>query len=307
MTAVHGMAAAALAAAAVVAGCGLGPGSASEGTATLTVTRDYGAREVDNATESDPSESETVLRFLDRNAEITTRYGGGFVQSIDGLAGATSGTRRSDWFFYLNGIESPVGATGVRVHGGDRIWWDYRDWTDAMRVPAVVGSYPQPFEAASGTVDVDCAGARAPCDTVAGALRDDGVHADVERGLGRSGDLPRVLVGPWTEVRRDAAARQIQEGQAVSGVFARFDGSKRLVTLDVGADESFRLGAGAGLVAAVRLGDDAPTWLVTGTDPKGVAAAASRLDADDLADRYALAIADGETLPLPIQGPEGPG
>ena len=28
-----------------------------------------------------------MIRFLDREAEITTRYGGGFVQSINGTAG----------------------------------------------------------------------------------------------------------------------------------------------------------------------------------------------------------------------------
>ena len=54
-----------------------------------------------------------MIRFLDREADITTRYGGGFVQSIDGLAGAGAGGRRYDWFFYVNGIESPVGAAEV--------------------------------------------------------------------------------------------------------------------------------------------------------------------------------------------------
>ena len=71
-------------------GCGLGPGESSDGEATLTVTRDYGAEPMLEATESEPSASETVIRFLDREAEITTRYGGGFVQSIDGVSGQDS-------------------------------------------------------------------------------------------------------------------------------------------------------------------------------------------------------------------------
>ena len=49
---------------------------------------------MDSATETDPSASETVLRFVDRSADITTRYGGGFVQSIDGLAGSEEAGRR---------------------------------------------------------------------------------------------------------------------------------------------------------------------------------------------------------------------
>ena len=127
------------------------------------MTRDYGAETlVDEATDDDPPESETVIRLLDREADITTRYGGGFVQSIDGLAGAERGGRRYDWFFYVNGIESPVGAADVHVHGGDRIWWDYRDWTDAMRVPAVVGSWPEPFAQASAEGDRQPGAGRVP-------------------------------------------------------------------------------------------------------------------------------------------------
>ena len=57
------------------------------------------------------------MRLLDREAEIETRYGGGFVQSIEGVAGATEGDRRFDWFFYMNGIESPVGSADVQVSG----------------------------------------------------------------------------------------------------------------------------------------------------------------------------------------------
>ena len=139
----------AVALAATTTGCGLGPGDSSPGTATLTVTRDYGADPVLEASESDPSESETVIRFLDREAEITTRYGGGFVQSIDGTAGGVEGGRSNDWFFFVNGIESPRGSAEVAVRGGDRIWWDYRDWTAAISTPAVVGSWPEPFLQAS--------------------------------------------------------------------------------------------------------------------------------------------------------------
>lgn len=281
--------AAAVTGAAAAAGCGFGAGPASIGTATLSVTRDYGTTAMDAASETDPRASETVLRFLDRNADITTRYGGGFVQSIDGLAGSVDGTRRSDWFFYVNGVESPVGATGVRVRGGDRIWWDYRDWTAAMRVPAVVGSFPQPFEGSLKRVAVDCAGPRGPCDTVAGALHDAGVDVRVESGLGRSGPAPRVLVGTWDRVGRDPAAKQIDAGPGTSGVFATFNGSRELDVLDTHGETSARLRAGAGLVAAVRLADDAPTWVVTGTDSAGVDSAASLVGPDDLHDRYALA------------------
>src|SRR5688500_7801814 len=131
------------------AGCGFGPGASREGEATLTVTRDYGAEVLVEASGEDPPASETVMRMLDREAEIETRYGGGFVQSIEGISGTADGGRTSDWFFYMNGIESSVGAAEAPVRGGDRVWWDHRDWTKAMRVPAVVGSWPEPVLQAS--------------------------------------------------------------------------------------------------------------------------------------------------------------
>jgi hypothetical protein len=294
--------AAAAATAPAAAGCGLGPGPTSSGTATLTVTRDYGTRRLASATESDPAASETVLRFLDRNAKITTRYGGGFVQSINGVAGSASGERRFDWFFYVNGIESPVGATQVRVHGGDRIWWDYRDWTSAMRVPAVVGSWPQPFAAAHGRVRVACKATPRACAIVRSRLRAAGLRA--------SGDAnaPRLLVGPWGRIRRDAAASELESGPATSGVFATFarrDRAHVLELLDVSGRVARRAGAAAALVAAVRAGESPPTWLVTGTDEVGVRRAARHLDSRDLRDRYAVAASGRGVVPLPVGAARG--
>lgn len=301
-------AAAALACVAAAAGCGVGSGGAGGG-AELTVTRDYGARVLLRAGEESVPESETVIRLLERKAEIETRYGGRFVQSIDGLAGGSEDGRRRDWFFYVNGIESPIGAAEARVHGGDRVWWDYRDWTGAMRVPAVVGSWPEPFlhgsEGKRFPVRVDCLGDADDCEAVLDRLDEAGVSASLgATGARIEGELLRVVVGPWERVRSDSAAVQIEEGPARSGVFAAFEPggdqpAYELVRLDAaGAAVGPPLRA-AGLVAAVRLGDEQPTWVVTGTDESGVGDAIELLDAEDLRDRYAVAISGGEVIALP--------
>jgi Domain of unknown function (DUF4430) len=316
--------AAALACAAAAAGCGLGPGPSSRGTATLTVTRDYGSTTMVSAEEADPPASETVLRLLDREAEITTRYGGGFVQSIDGLAGREDGGRRYDWFFYVNGVESPVGAAEVHVHGGDRIWWDYRDWTDAMRVPAVVGSWPQPFargeeKGGSRAVTIGCTGARAPCETAARRLEDAGAKARIRRSTGaKPGNRgPALLVGPWAAIRDDAAVDGLRGAPQSNGVFATFKGPIRerrhvrgryhLIGLDVTGSPERDLGPGAGLVAALGTGDGPSTWIATGSDAVGVRRAAELLDGDDLTSRYAVAANGERAIPLPIPAHAGSG
>ena len=65
----------------VVAGCG---GEREHGTATLWVTKDRGAHVV---YAGHVPAGLTAMQALDRKLEITTRYGGRFVQSIGGVEG----------------------------------------------------------------------------------------------------------------------------------------------------------------------------------------------------------------------------
>jgi hypothetical protein len=85
------------------------------------------------------------MQALDRVAKITTRYGGRFVQSIDGVEGSLSARR--DWFYFVNGIEADRSAAELRLHAGDVEWWDLRSWANGqMSVPVVVGAWPKPVE-----------------------------------------------------------------------------------------------------------------------------------------------------------------
>jgi hypothetical protein len=304
VTRVRVLAAALAICATAAAGCGLGPGE-DEGEVELTVTRDYGTEVVLQASDS-ITESDTVLRVLDRNTNIATRYGGGFIQSIDGLAGTQSGGRRSDWFFYVNGIESPIGSAQYELSDRDRIWWDYRDWTAAMRVPAVVGSWPEPFvhgfEGEHWRTVVYCVKHK-PCRRVEAHLRSalgptSSLVSLINPGVRRlKSDQTvgiRVLVGPWRVLHAHPVARLLAESPSESGVFARFVGTKRpiLEVLNTEGQPAGSIGKGGGLIAALRPGDGPPTWVVTGTDEKGVAAAANLLG-DSLRNHYALATQPG--------------
>lgn len=304
-------AATALTSAVAAVGCGFGAGPSSSGTATLTVTRDFGSTTVLEATDDDPPSSETVIRFLDSEADISTRYGGGFVQSINGISGGGEGGG-SDWFFYVNGVESPVGSADVPVEGGDRIWWDYREWTGAMSVPAVVGSWPEPFAQASSEeprpARVVCRGVPAACEAAAVHLREAGVRAQTTAGTqGTSGAL-RMLVGPWQKVRTDPAVDGLRGGPASTGVFATFKGSLgspwHLVGLNPGGTPVRDLGPGAGLVAALGRAGDPQTWIVTGSGGAAVRRAADVLGARSLRNHYAVAATREKAVPLPIMGAE---
>jgi hypothetical protein len=290
-----------LLAALATAGCGLGAG-AGVGDVRLTVTREYGSTAM-LARIVGASESDTVMRVLEGEAKISTRYGGGYVRSIEGIEETERGGDPYDWFFYVDGVESPVGAADYSLDGGERIWWDYRDWAATNHVPAVVGSWPAPFvrgyEGGSRAVALECEGGDGACGTVREALETEGVTlAD-----GSPAGAIRILVGPWARLREDATAALVEAGPAESGVFADFErrrGRYSLVALGQGGGASLDLGPDAGLVAATRRYDGPPVWIVTGGTAVAVRAAAALLDPDSLRDHYAVATEDGKETPLPV-------
>lgn len=293
-----------LCAALATAGCGLGPGD-EIGAVELTVSHDFGSVGVLEDEIGDLHESATVMRALEGEAKITTRYGGGFVQSIEGVEGEQRGGRSYDWFFFVNGVESPIGAADFSLDGGERIWWDYRDWTAASRVPAVVGSWPAPlrggYDGREHPVVLQCEGGGGACPTAREGLEAAGVRL--------SGGSPpgaiRVLVGPWARLRSDPAAALLESGPAESGIYAEFAagrGGIRLHGLDAAAADAREFGPDAGLVAATRRYEAPPTWIVSGATGAAVRAAAGALDAASLRDHYAVAIEAGKTTPLPVGG-----
>jgi hypothetical protein len=82
---------------AALAGCGLGAGPAPTAV-KLLVTSNFGTRAIGPVASPAVRGQETVMSLLLRNRRVTTRFGGGFVQGIEGLEGGSEGGRRVDWF-----------------------------------------------------------------------------------------------------------------------------------------------------------------------------------------------------------------
>jgi hypothetical protein len=242
---------------------------------TLVVTRDLGTRQV---LDRRVAPGQTVMTALQGVAHVGTRYGGRFVQSIDGVSGSLR--RARDWTFFVNGLEARVGATDVTVHAGDRVWWDYRPWTDLPTVPAVVGSFPEPFVHGPGAgAAVQVRGS----DALARALRRDGARVSA------AASAWRVLVGSDRALRADpayrsAVANPLAQGDVVSmraGRVVAYSGHGRVTPL-----------AGArAAIFAVRQGAGA-TLFVAGIDAAAAAAAAQTLASRPsvVRDRYAVAL-----------------
>jgi hypothetical protein len=300
-------AAALLVLAAALSGCGVGAGKAPRHV-DLVVSEDFGAHPLVQTEAPRRGGSDTVIRLLERNAHVSTRYGGGFVQSIDGRAGGRRDGRPIDWFYYVNGVEADKGAGTVKVHDGDHVWWDRHDWGATMRVPAVVGAFPEPFvHGTSGKrlpVRIECGDPRG---TACTRVSDKLVKLGLVPGTGQLGaatgfETIRVLVGTFAQVRVDEAAALMLKGPRAAGVYARASPDGRtLDALDARGRVTQRLGAGTGLIAATRLAEQQPAWVVAGTDAAGADAAAQAFAQGEttLDGKFALAVSDGRGIALP--------
>jgi hypothetical protein len=123
----------------LLAGCG-GTAGGEEGTAQLWVTRDRGAQLLVDA---EVEAGQTLMRALAAEADVETRYGGRYVQSVNGIEGSLEEQR--DWFWFVNGYEGERSAAAYRLRDGDVAWLDYRDWQAEGEARVVVGAFPEPF------------------------------------------------------------------------------------------------------------------------------------------------------------------
>ena len=184
------------------------------------------------------------------------------------------------------------------MHPGDHVWWDRHDWSQTEHVPAVVGSFPEPF-----LHGID--GKRLPvrsnasrvagsaCRTVIARLRAAGVTA-AYRGAGSVAGphTLRVIVGAVAggRARRRRAGDRRRPAREWGLRAVRRDGTQSRCSTAT-ARPSRTLGAGAGLVAATRQAKTRLCWSSRAPTRAGLALAAAGFDARTLDDRFAVALA----------------
>ena len=177
----------------------------------MRVTRDFGHAELGSARTETVREDETVMRLLQSKFDVETRFGGRFVEAIDGLEGEGAGRHAGLVLLRQRRRGRASGPPSTSSRPGDRVQWDYRDWGAAMRVPAIVGAFPEPFlhglEGKRRPVRVECEDAQSD------ACRD--ARATLEReGVPVSGSS---LGAPGTETSRGWSWRAGRGARIVRG------------------------------------------------------------------------------------------
>ena len=289
---------------------------ADSGEARIIVTRDFG-RELmfDEVIKLDDDTS--AMEALGQVAEIKTTYGGGFVDTIEGISSRYSGSSsgREDWFVYFNGIQADVGALDYTLCPGDVEHWDFRDWSFHHFIPAVIGDFPEPFihgyEGEVGQVFV---------------MYQDNLKEEadtVSEYLLRSG-VPEVTVTPRLSESEQESGNIILLGdmdyEPVAelndvwkrlGFYACFEEGKLLV-FDFKGNVAAEYGTGSGVIQATQnpwnprgIGVcENVVWMLSGVDEAGVKMAVDAFVGNSSEFRYACAavVADGEISIIPPAG-----
>ncbi|WP_281064345.1 Ig-like domain-containing protein [Clostridium muellerianum] len=112
----------------------------TDNTFTMLITRDNGASTIKTFTMTidKDKKNENSMEYLKSVTKVTELQGPGFINGIDGLLNVflkdmpiedrKAGYYGIDWFIYLNGSLTPVGATGVHPKAGDILKFDYHKW-----------------------------------------------------------------------------------------------------------------------------------------------------------------------------------
>ena len=288
------------------------------GQARIIVTRNFGRDlMIDELIELGNETS--AMDALRQVAEIETTYGDGFVEAINGVSSRYDGksSARNDWFIYLNGIQSDVGALDYRLYPGDVEHWDFRDWRFHHFVPAIIGNFPEPFlhgykDDVRPVLVVYQDDFTKEAETLAGHLLQLGVDDVVITEFDHLNDKDKessniILVG-------DMSYQPVEELNIIwerLGFYARFAEGK-LQVFDYQGEQAAEYAAGSGLIQATQnpwnpdgIGAcENVVWIVSGVDAQGVKSAIEALVNYDNEIRYACAVAvvEGETSKIPPVG-----
>ena len=251
-----------------------------------------------------------ALDALEQVASVETAYGGGFVTAINGISSAAG----ADWFFYINGILTNVGARDYALHQGDVERWDFHSWGFCSFVSALIGDFPEPFGHGYGgevppTVVVYSPGLENEASGVAAM--------QAQFGVGNVSIVTAAELSPEEKGRCNLILLGGRDCELVSAVnqlrdtlcFYAYFGEGELLLLDSRGEAAGEYGAGCGLIQASQnpwnpngIGAcQNVLWLVSGTDEAGVRDAVDVLvnHSAELRHAFGAVIAGGEVIKVP--------
>ncbi|MDD3888384.1 MAG: DUF4430 domain-containing protein [Syntrophomonadaceae bacterium] len=282
---------------------------------TLIVTKDYGAQtlvEKQVAMKKDW----TVIDLLESTSKVNTKWDGSFVNSIEGLESDKGGMfgKKTDWFYFINGICADVGASGYDLEAGEVVWWDYHAWKSMGSTnSAVIGCYPEPFihgyrGKVGPTTIMSSVDKQSLASSLQKALESKGVRSvnieELNNNLLENRQVPTIVIGTWDELKQLSWLEKFNNAYKKTGTSVHFT-DKGVALLDYNGNAAQTIDGSAGIIVAAGsgLGDNSPFWLLAGTDPEGLQQAINVLvnSSGKISKCYGAAVVSGNIIRLPLQ------
>lgn len=233
---------------------------------------------------------ESAMDVLNEVADITCIYGGGFVESINGVKSQYAGGEgeKKDWFYYINGMLASVGATQYKLYSGDIEHWDFHDWRLDGMVTAIIGDYPEPFlHGYNGRVaETSIVYADEFYDAAAElqqSLEKQGVSTSMKRFEELSEDEKRSHNLVLIDTYENELIAELNANADQLGWFMKFDG-ECIVTLDAKGEKDISFDHGGAILATQNTWNpkgnwhcENAVWVVTGVTHEDVVTAAELL------------------------------
>lgn len=238
----------------------------------LVISKDFGRKILFN--EQVPiKENDTVISLLERNLEIETEYGGGFVSSILGInSGYDKNNVSWDWFYWINGVMCNTGSSQYRVVKGDKIWWDYHPWKGSSFVPSVIGCFPEPFLHGHNGKSVQTVVLTSEknlnlAENLNSKLKEQGINSLLQVNIDElPPDKAVIALGTWDELSKNETISGYIQNHKKTGSFVSFD-EQGIYALNYKGEKVKKINsAGAIIALGSGLGDSTPLWVVTATN-----------------------------------------
>ena len=278
-------------------------------TVKLIISKDYG-QEILYDKDLPWRKNMTVMDLLSMSdLELDLSYGGTFINGIDGNISVndSKNNRRTDWFFFANGIFADVGSLDYFPKGGEVILLDYHYWdSKGGATTAAIGFLPSLIEHGYSDSKKPIYFYVNEADSI--LLEEEKVIRNISEWESDQKDKevgPKIVFGQWQTLNENLELRKINQDYRKAGLFGTISEEDSLLLMDYKFTplEEYKENAGYIFAVGQYSGDNSPNIIVTGIDEAGYESAKDIFlnYPEKINGKYSVAIINGEVLLLPLK------
>ncbi|WP_058485479.1 DUF4430 domain-containing protein [Defluviitalea phaphyphila] len=292
----------------ILVSCGQIKDEKSSGKVNFIISKNFGNQIIDNKF-LEYKENYTVIDYLEENFEIETAYGGGFVNSINGIeSGFTNKTNKEqlDWFYYVNGNLANIGANEYVLSSEDVVIWDYHSWGNDNYVSNIIGAYPINFINSGLDLEIiENGDYTSEIDELKKYLKDEGLKNITVNTYDKNDieniEINSIIIGKYKDIKNIPMIKNVFDNKENFGIFYDIEENINIYSFDRKTVETYEKGA---IISSVQKEYNSLSviWMITGNDENLIKKAIKILNEnpEEIKGKTSLLITEDKIVNLPI-------